>query len=69
MAVQLNARTSSPFGARPRDGILAAAISELEREDPEYKKSFAELYGSSLDAMAENRLKPVVVPSTFDPED
>ncbi|HTX45399.1 MAG TPA: hypothetical protein VMD48_03930 [Solirubrobacteraceae bacterium] len=55
--------------AGQRDGILAAAISELEREDPEYKKSFAELYGTSLDAMAESRLKPVVVPSTFGPED
>jgi hypothetical protein len=55
--------------AGQRDGILAAAISELERENPAYQKSFTELYGSSLDAMAENHLKSVVIPSTFGPED
>lgn len=55
--------------AGQRDGIVAAAVSELEREDPEYQKAFAELYGPSLEALAQNRLKPVVVPSTFGPED
>jgi len=55
--------------AGQRDGIIAAAVSELEREDPEYQKAFAQLYGPSLEALAENRLKPVVVPSTFGPED
>jgi hypothetical protein len=50
-------------------GIIAAAVSDLEREDPEYQKAFAQLYGPSLEALAQNHLKSVVVPSTFGPED
>ena len=55
--------------AGQRDGILAAAVRELEREDPDYRRSLAELYGPALEAMTQGRLKPVVVPDTFGPED
>lgn len=55
--------------AGQRDGIIAAAVAELEREDPEYQRAFSELYGPSQKAAAANRLKPVVVPSNFGPED
>lgn len=51
------------------EGIVATAIAELEREDPHYQKAFSELYGASLQAAAADRLKPVVVPDTFGPED
>lgn len=37
--------------AGQREGIVVTAVSELEREDPEYQKSFAELYGPSLGAL------------------
>ena len=55
--------------AGQNDGVLAAAISELEREDPDYQKSFSSLYGASLAAIEQDRLKPVVIPSTFGPKD
>ena len=55
--------------AGQNDGILAAAISELEREDPDYQQSFSSLYGASLAAIQQDRLKPVVIPSTFGPKD
>jgi hypothetical protein len=51
------------------DGLIAAAIGELEREDPEYQDAFSKLYGPSLEAVAEGRLKPLVVPNNFGPED
>jgi hypothetical protein len=51
------------------DGVLAAAIARLERDDPEYQREFAELYGVGLEAMGENRLKPVSIPKAFGPED
>ena len=51
------------------DGLIAAAIASLERADPEYQTRFSELYGPSLEAVAAERLKPVVIPETFGPED
>lgn len=50
-------------------GVLAAAFTQLEREDPEYQRAFRELYGPGLGALAENRLKPLVLPDGFVPED
>jgi excisionase family DNA binding protein len=51
------------------DGVVAAAIAELEREDPGYQRAFSELYGPPLEAIAGGRLKAVTVPRTFGPED
>lgn len=51
------------------DGVLAAAITQLERDDPQYQAEFAGLYGVSLSAAAENRLKPLRLPAGFGPED
>ena len=52
-----------------QDGILAAAIQQLEREDPRYQREFAELYAPSLQSMATGHLKPLELPDTFGPED
>lgn len=52
-----------------KTGLLAEAIATLEREDADYQREFAELYGASLQAIAENRLKSVVLPATFGPDD
>jgi hypothetical protein len=51
------------------EGILAAAIARLEREDPQYQREFAKLYGAGIAAMNEGRLKPVELPEAFGPED
>ncbi len=51
------------------EGVLAAAIAQLEREDPAYQRQFDELYGASLQAMADGRLKPLVIPDGFGPGD
>jgi hypothetical protein len=50
-------------------GLLAAAIADLERNDPDYQAQFAALYGKSLDALRRGDLKPVEVPPTFGPDD
>jgi Homeodomain-like domain len=51
------------------DGILAAALLHLEQQDPQYRAEFDELYGASLQAMADDRLKPLRLPEGFGPED
>lgn len=51
------------------DRVLAAAITQLERDDPRYQAEFEGLYGASLSAAAENRLKPLRLPDGFGPED
>lgn len=52
-----------------REGLLAAAIQQLEREDPRYQREFAELYGQSLESMETGNVKPLKLPGTFGPED
>jgi hypothetical protein len=52
-----------------KDGVLAAAVDELEREDPEYQRELAELYGASLSSMQAGDLEPVRLPDSFGPED
>jgi len=51
------------------DGVLAAAITRLEHEDPEYQYDFAALYGASLRAAVDDRLKPLSLPHGFGPDD
>jgi hypothetical protein len=51
------------------DGVVAAAIARLERDDPQYQAEFEELYGASLNATDQNRLKPLRLPDGFGPED
>jgi hypothetical protein len=51
------------------DGVVAAAIARLERDDPQYQAEFKRLYGAALNAAAENRLKPLRLPDGFGPED
>lgn len=55
--------------AGEHSGILAAAIAQIEREDPRYQADFGELYGTSLLAASDGRLKPLVIPDTFGSED
>lgn len=50
-------------------GVLATAIAQLERDDPDYRHEFAELYGASLQAMQDGRLRPLELPAGFGPED
>lgn len=51
------------------EGLLAAAIQQLERDDPHYQREFAELYGQSLESMQTGNIKPLELPDTFGPED
>lgn len=50
-------------------GVLSMAIARLEREDPHYQAEFEALYGTSLQAMAHGRLKPLELSESFGPED
>ncbi len=50
-------------------GVLAAAIAQLERDDPDYQHAFAELYGASLQAVQAGHLTPLALPEGFGPED
>jgi hypothetical protein len=52
-----------------RNGVLAAAISEMEREDRTFNKQFDDLYGSALTAVASDDLKPLELPGNFGPDD
>lgn len=52
-----------------KDGVLAAALDELERKDPTYQREFAKLYGASLASMQAGDLKPLRLPDSFGPED
>lgn len=52
-----------------KDGVLAAAIAELERKDPEYQRQFTALYGASLASMEAGDLEPLRLPDSFGPED
>lgn len=52
-----------------KDGLLAAAIQQLERDDPHYQREFAELYGESLESMETGNVKPLRLPDSFGPED
>jgi hypothetical protein len=51
------------------DGLIAAAVSRLQQEDPAFRKEFDELYRASLEAMARGDLVPAVIPESFGPED
>lgn len=52
-----------------KEGLLAAAIEELERDDPHYQREFAELYGESLESMETGNVRPLRLPDSFGPED
>lgn len=51
------------------DGVLAAAIAQLERDDRRYQSDFQELYGEALASMAASDLRPVEIPPSFGPDD
>lgn len=51
------------------DGVLAAAVAELEREDSRYQREFAELYGASLASLRAGAVKPLRLPDALGPED
>jgi DNA-binding transcriptional MerR regulator len=52
-----------------KDGVLAAAIQQLERGDPKYQRDFADLYGASLASMEAGSVRPLRLPDAFGPED
>lgn len=54
-------------GAKP--GMLAAAIAQLEREDPIYQRDFRELYEPGIAAMRKGDLVPADIPAGLQPED
>jgi hypothetical protein len=51
------------------EGLLAAALLELQQQDPRYREDFAGLYGESLAAMERDELVPATVPESFGPDD
>lgn len=52
-----------------REGVLAAAIQSLERDDPRYQQQFDELFSASLESLARGDVHPVRVPDSFGPQD
>lgn len=52
-----------------KSGVLATAIAQLERDDPDYQREFAELYGGSLQEMQDGHLTPLALPGGLGPED
>jgi hypothetical protein len=52
-----------------KEGLLAAAIEQLERDDPHYQREFAELYGESLESVRTGNVRPLRLPDSFGPED
>lgn len=52
-----------------KEGLLAAAIEQLERDDPRYQREFAELYGKSVESTETGDVRPLTLPDSFGPED
>jgi transposase-like protein len=67
--VELGANIKQLREAGQTDGLLAAAILELEQRDPAYMSEFDELYGDSLDALKRGELVPATIPDSFGPDD
>jgi transposase-like protein len=67
--VDLAAKVKQLREAGQTDGLLAAAIFELEQRDPAYLREFDELYGDSLDALGRGELVPATIPDSFGPDD
>jgi hypothetical protein len=51
------------------DGLLAAAILELEQRDHAYQREFDELYRDSLNALKHDELVPATVPDSLGSDD
>ena len=67
--VELAAEVAQLREAGHTDGLLSAAIIELDQKNPAYLRDFNDLYGASLDAMERGELVPAVIPESFGPGD
>jgi transposase-like protein len=67
--VELAAEVAQLREAGQTEGLLAAAILELEQKDPVFHREFGELYGDSLGALERNELVPAAIPDSFGPHD
>jgi transposase-like protein len=67
--VELATEVAQLREAGQTDGLLAAAILELEQKDPVYRRDFNDLYGESVAAAERGELVSATVPESFGPED
>jgi transposase-like protein len=67
--VELATEVAELREAGQTDGLLAAAILELDQKDPTYLRDFSDLYGASLAAIARGELVPATIPESFGPGD
>jgi len=67
--VELAAEVAQLREAGQTDGLLAAAILELDQKDASYLRDFSDLYGASLDATQRGELVPATIPDSFGPGD
>jgi transposase-like protein len=67
--VELGANIKRLREAGQTEGLLAAAILELEQRDHAYMSEFYELYGDSLNALSRGELVPATIPDSFGSDD